>query len=140
MPVKGFLERLQWKLAVWMQGRYGIDGFSRMLVVFGLALTIASLLPYLGALSWIAFLVLAYALFRAFSKNHAKRMHENEAYERLSAKPKQAVSVVGKAWRNRKTTRYFKCKGCGTVLSVPRGKGKLRVTCPKCHMQTLRKS
>ena len=140
MPVKGFLERLQWKLAVWMRGRYGIDGFSRMLVVFGLALTIASLLPYLGALSWIAFLVLAYALFRAFSKNHAKRMRENEAYERLSAKPKQAVSVVGKAWRNRKTTRYFKCKGCGTVLSVPRGKGKLRVTCPKCHMQTLRKS
>ena len=140
MPVKGFLERLQWKLAVWMQGRYGIDGFLRMLVVFGLVLTIASLLPYLGALSWIAFLVLAYALFRAFSKNHAKRMRENEAYERLSAKPKQAVSVAGKAWRNRKTTRYFKCKGCGTVLSVPRGKGKLHVTCPKCHMQTLRKS
>lgn len=138
--MKGFLERLQWKMAVWMQGRYGADGFSRMLVIVGLALTVASLFPYLGVLSWAAFLVLAYALFRAFSKNHAKRARENAAYERLSAKPKQAVSVAGKAWRNRKTTRYFKCKGCGTVLSVPRGKGKLRVTCPKCHEQTVRKS
>ena len=34
----------------------------------------------------------------------------------------------------------FKCKKCGAVLSVPRGKGTLRVTCPQCYEQTVRKS
>ena len=43
-------------------------------------------------------------------------------------------------WTNRKTTRYFKCKGCGQVLSVPRGKGTLRVVCPKCKTETKQKS
>ena len=32
------------------------------------------------------------------------------------------------------------CMGCGAVLSVPKGKGKLRVTGPKCHWQTEKKS
>lgn len=138
--MKNFLERLQWKLAMWMQGRHGVDSFSNALIVAGLVLTFLSFLPYLGVLSWAALLVLVYALFRTCSKNDAKRARENEAYLRVSAKPRQALSVAGKAWRNRKTTRYFKCKGCGATLSVPRGKGKLRVTCPKCHAQVVKKS
>lgn len=138
--MKGFFERLQWKMAVWMQGRHGVDSFSNALIIAGLALTFLSMLPYLGVLSWVALLVLGYALFRTFSKNDAKRRRENEAYLRVSAGPRQALSLAGKAWRNRKTTRYFKCSGCGATLSVPRGKGKLRVTCPKCHTQVMKKS
>lgn len=140
MLVKGFFERLRWKMALWMQGRHGVDGLSNALIVLGLALTFLSFLPYMGILSWLALFVLAYALFRTFSKNNAKRARENEAYEKFARKPKCAFALAGKAWRNRKTTRYFKCKGCGAVLSVPRGKGTLRVTCPKCHEQTVRKS
>ena len=34
----------------------------------------------------------------------------------------------------------FKCKKCGAVLSVPRGKGTLRVVCPKCKTETTKKS
>ena len=35
--------------------------------------------------------------------------------------------------RRDKEHRYFKCPNCGQMLSVPKGKGKIRVTCPKCH-------
>ena len=35
-------------------------------------------------------------------------------------------------WRERKTTLFFRCKTCGAILSVPRGKGHIRVTCPRC--------
>ena len=97
-------------------------------------------IPGLDLLSWAALVCLVLALFRCFSRNEYKRASENEAYRRIVAKPKQAMSVAGKAWENRKTTRYFKCKKCGAVLSVPRGKGTLRVTCPRCHEQTVRKS
>lgn len=45
-----------------------------------------------------------------------------------------------KMWRERKTTRFLKCPNCGQMLSVPKGKGKIRVTCPKCHAKMETKS
>lgn len=138
--MRGFFERLQWKLTGWMQGRRGVDGLSNFLMGVGIILILLSIVPGLDILSWAAFLVLAVAVFRSFSKNIAARSRENEAYERFAEKPKKWFSVARKAWTNRKTTRYFKCKGCGTVLSVPRGKGTLRVVCPKCKTETMKKS
>ena len=41
--------------------------------------------------------------------------------------------MAKKMWKDRKTTAYLKCPNCGQMLSVPKGKGKIRVTCPKCH-------
>ena len=73
-------------------------------------------------------------------KNIAARSKENAAFEQAVQKPKRWIALQRKAWANRKTTRYFKCKGCGTVLSVPRGKGTLRVVCPKCKTETKQKS
>lgn len=138
--VKGFLERMQWKLAGMMQGRRGADGFSNFLMAVGIVLLLGSIIPGLGMLSWVALAVLAYSLFRSYSKNIAARDRENAAFERIAAGPKKHLSLMRKQWTNRKTTRYFTCKGCGQVLSVPRGKGTLRVVCPKCKAETKRKS
>ena len=49
--MKGFLERLQWKLSGMMQGRRGADTFSNFLVVAGIVLLFASLIPGLDLLS-----------------------------------------------------------------------------------------
>lgn len=68
------------------------------------------------------------------------RDRENAAFERAVEKPRKQLSLARKAWANRKTTRYFTCKGCGQVLSVPRGKGTLRVVCPKCKTESTMKS
>ena len=57
--MKGFLERLQWKLSGMMQGRRGADTFSNFLVVAGIVLLFASLIPGLDLLSWVALIVLA---------------------------------------------------------------------------------
>ena len=138
--MKGFLERMQWKLAGMMQGRRGTDGFSNFLMVVGIVLLLGSIVPGLDMLSWVALVVLAYSLFRSYSKNIAARERENAAFERIVARPKKQLSLARKKWANRKTTRYFTCKGCGQVLSVPRGKGTLRVVCPKCKTETKQKS
>ena len=45
----------------------------------------------------------------------------------------RAKRTAKKMWKGRKTTAYLKCPNCGQMLSVPKGKGKIRVTCPKCH-------
>ena len=123
-----------------MQGRRGADSFSSFLVVAGIVLLLASIVPGLDLLSWVAFAALAYSLFRCYSKNVAARERENATFERITEKPKRQLSLWRKMWTNRKTTRYFTCKGCGQVLSVPRGKGTLRVVCPKCKAETKQKS
>ena len=136
----GFLVGLMGMLWGMMQGRRGADTFSNFLVVAGIVLLFASLIPGLDLLSWVALIVLAYSLFRSYSKNIAARDRENATFERIVEKPRKQLSLMRKKWTNRKTTRYFKCKGCGQVLSVPRGKGTLRVVCPKCKTETKQKS
>ena len=74
----------------------------------------------------MALIVLAYSLFRSYSKNIAARDRENATFERIVEKPRKQLSLMRKKWTNRKTTRYFKCKGCGQVLSVPRARHAAR--------------
>lgn len=46
---------------------------------------------------------------------------------------KRQAKTARTMWKGRKTKAFLKCPTCGTMLSVPKGKGKLIVTCPKCH-------
>lgn len=138
--MQGFFERLQWKISVWMQGRYGMDGLSNVLAGMAIIMLLVSIIPGFDILSFPALVLMILSTVRSFSKNVSARRKELETYERMMAKPKRALSLAKKAWVNRKTTVYFKCKTCGQVLSVPRGKGTLRVVCPKCKTETKRKS
>lgn len=138
--MKDFLQRLQWRMAQAMQGRRGADGLANFSMLVGIILMFVSLIPHMGWLSWLALAAIIYACFRCYSKNIAARQRENDAYERIAAKPKKQLRLLVKKWQNRKTTLYFKCKGCGQPLSVPRGKGTLRVVCPKCKTETKIKS
>lgn len=53
---------------------------------------------------------------------------------------KRQKSLLKKMWKQHKTHAFLKCPQCGQVLSVPKGKGKLIVTCPKCHAKMETKS
>ncbi len=138
--MKQFFERLSYRMALWMRGRYGNDDFSNGLVALGVIALLLSLLPHCGWLSWVTFVAVLYSLWRTCSKNITKRRQENQTYLRLTAKPRRSYELTKKKWANRKTTKYFRCKGCGQELSVPRGKGTLRVVCPKCKKETEMKS
>ena len=52
----------------------------------------------------------------------------------------RAKRTAKKMWKERKTSAFLKCPNCGQILSVPKGKGKIRVTCPKCHTKMETKS
>lgn len=131
-----------WKLrlAQWMQGRYGIDELSQALMIFGCALVVINFFVGNGIVSTIALLCFVLAIFRIYSRNFAARARELEKYQELMQKPKAWWRLTNKRYENRKTTLYFKCKGCGAILNVPRGKGKLLVTCPKCGTKVEKRS
>lgn len=138
--MKQFFQRMTYKMAAWMQGRYGNDDFSNGLVALGIITMLLSIFPHCGWLSYIALITLVIAIWRTCSKNITKRSSENQTYLRVTAKPRRSYELAKKKWVNRKTTKYFRCKGCGQELSVPRGKGTLRVVCPKCKKETQMKS
>ncbi len=135
-----FFNRFPYRLAAWMEGRRGVDHLSNSLVIVAIACIVLDMLTGIEIIYAIGLVALVVALLRIFSRNIAARERENAAYERLMTKPRAFFSGGSAMWKNRKTTVYFRCCSCNTLLSVPRGKGTIRVTCPKCHTQQVRKS
>lgn len=83
---------------------------------------------------------LIYSYFRIFSKNTAKRYTENAKY--LSVKYKITGWFRRKKERiqQSKTHRFYRCPQCGITTRIPKGKGKIKITCPKCGNTFIRKS
>ena len=127
--IRNFFSRL-------MYGRYGGDQLNTfLLIVFWLfwlldafiGNNIASFI--LSTLSWIAIL---FALFRLFSRNYSRRSAENDRFLQIAG----PVIHTFKRKRNQmrdKDHRYFKCPTCAQTLRVPRGKGKISITCRNCN-------
>lgn len=130
----------KYRMAQWMVGRYGMDELMRAMMIVGCVFIVVNFFVHSGLLSTLSLVLMALALFRCYSRNHQARRKELDAYLRLMEKPKAWWRLTNKRYENRKTTLYFKCKGCGAMLNVPKGKGKLRVTCPKCGAVVEKKS
>ena len=138
--MKNFFSNLSYKIAMAMQGRRGMDNLNIALLVAAIICMLLQMLFGWQALAWVAFFVLIVCCFRCYSKNIAARERENAKWLKASAKPKRGWDMLNTMYENRKTTKYFRCKGCGHVLSIPRGKGTLRVVCPKCKTEARKKS
>ena len=123
-----------------MQGRYGMDEFSRFLTYTGLALMLLSLFQKLNFLSIPAFIIILYSTFRVYSKNTDKRLKERKWYLNVKAKIVNFFDLIKRKWRDRKTHSYFKCPNCKKILRVPKGKGTIRVTCPDCKQEIIKKT
>ncbi len=117
-----------------------MDTLARDVFIVGIVLVVIEFLFNNFIISLLAFVCLVYTLFRCFSRNVSARASENARFESWTHRPRAAASQAQKRWANRKTTKYFKCSQCKQSLSVPKGKGTIRVTCPKCHNQTTIKS
>lgn len=138
--MKNFLSNLPYKLAQFMYGRNGMDTLAQYALGAGIILTVIDFFAGSALVSALGLAALLYSIFRCYSKNIAQRALENARFEAWVRKPKAALGTAKNRWSNRKTTKYFTCKQCGQSLSVPKGKGTLRITCPKCHAQTTIKS
>lgn len=134
------LQRFAVKMQQFMVGRYGNDQFTLFLLVVSLIFTFLGNFRPIRFLYFIGLLIICYALFRSLSKNYEARRKELNWFLRWSEKPKAELKLLGNRFRDRNTHKYFKCKECKTVLRVPKGRGKIEITCPKCRAKTIRKS
>ena len=135
-----FLQKLTTKIQQFMVGRYGSDQFSLFLSIAGILLSFLGNFKYLGVLYFIGTLMIFCSLFRSLSKNYEARRKELNWYLLWSMKPKTQIKLLINQIRDRNTHRYFKCKSCKTVMRVPKGRGKIEITCPKCRAKLVKKT
>lgn len=144
----GFLQQIMAKFQQFMIGRYGNDQFTVFLSITGLILSVVSnflrwfrpLYVIGGIIYYLGALMIFYGIFRMLSKNYEARRKELNWYLRWSEKPKAQIKLLMNQIRDRKTHRYFRCKNCKTVMRVPKGRGKIEITCPKCRMKVVKKT
>ena len=132
--MKSFFQRLKYSLSRWMYGRYGNDELTWVLLITGTVLLFLGYIPRIGWIFYIlALTTIFFSTFRGFSRNIPKRRRELERYLRIKNKPKNAIQLHKNKRRDKKTHVYFKCPKCKAVLRVPKGKGDIIVTCPRCN-------
>ena len=148
-----------------MYGRHGVDSLSLALFVVYFVLYVPMSFarrlapPWLVTLVWfISMAILAWAVFRILSRNHTRRFAENQRFLQLTAGLRPWFSRVFRrlrTWwgdaaewyrgreqraRDKAIYRYFDCPNCKKTLRLPRGKGKIVITCPICKTEFTRKT
>lgn len=123
-----------------MAGRYGGDQLSMVLIIFSALLTLISGFTKLQLFALIAYIPLGISIFRMFSRNTAKRSMENYKFAMLMSPAYSWFKRHQNRFKDRKTHRYFTCPKCGQSLRVPKGKGKIVITCPKCKTEFAKKT
>ncbi|MDY6040779.1 MAG: hypothetical protein SPI81_02550 [Candidatus Faecousia sp.] len=124
------------KLSAWMRrfmaGRYGTDQLNMAILGAGLVLCIISMfirIPQLNLLmTTISYALVFWAVFRTFSRNTYKRYEENRKFRQFFDRLKD------------REHRYYTCPKCHQSVRVPRGKGKIAITCPRCRERFVRKT
>ena len=123
------------KLQRFMMGRYGMDAFSKFLMIVWLVLWGIDLFVNSGILSLLSIDLLVYMYYRMFSRNIQKRYQENVKYLNIKnmvlAKFRSEKSIM----KQRKTHHIYKCPTCKQKIRIPKGKGRICITCPKCKTE-----
>lgn len=122
-----------------MYGRYGNDQLNIFLIGLYLVLYLLFLLTRFFLLDLLCLALIFVTLFRMLSRNLSRRRDENARFMR-KAGPAIQWFRLQRTIRRDKEHRYFKCPNCGQHLRVPRGKGKITVTCRGCGASFQEKS
>ena len=130
--IRQFFQRLGYGLRNFMTGRYGTDKLNMIILTAGLVVCLLSaMVKTVGLnllLTAVSYGLMFWALFRTFSRNTYRRYQENRKFLQFFDRLKD------------REHRYFDCPKCRQVVRVPRGKGKIAITCPKCKERFVKKT
>ena len=104
------------KFIRFMNGRNGMDELARAESWVVMILLVVSIFTRSAILDILAIGLMIHMYFRVFSRNVKKRFAQRKQY------------------------KFFKCPMCKQEVRVPRGHGKICITCPKCREQFVRRS
>ena len=134
------MRKLFYKLRVWLSQCYGTDELNKFLNIILIILCVLSLIPYLYFFSILSLSLCIYIVYRTFSRNYYKRRQELDKFLAIKAKIRKKRNFKKLVRRERKEYLYFKCPHCKEYLRVPRGRGKIVVTCRVCRRKIDKKT
>lgn len=131
--MRRFAQWLRTKMQRFMMGRYGSDKLNLLLIGIGFVACIISMFfknhIYVRiSLAVVSYFFLFWSIFRCLSRKTYKRYQENRKFLMLIQR-----------FQDREH-RYFDCPRCKQQVRVPRKKGKIAITCPKCREKFIRKT
>lgn len=131
----GWLRQLGYKMRMGLQrfmyGRYGQhDKLNGLILWTGVILVLVSMFLPAGwatvVLPLVAYVLMGIAMWRMLSRNVYKRARENRRYLSFWERMKD------------REHRYYACPKCHQDVRVPKGAGKIAITCPKCREKFIR--
>ena len=130
---RNFTAKLSAGIHRFMEGRYGSDRLTTFILGAAVVLVLIYSLFFRGTVVQVILWLLSYALmfwaiFRMLSRNVYKRYQENRKFLQFFDRIKD------------RQHRYYDCPKCRQTVRVPRGKGKIAITCPRCREKFVRKS
>ncbi len=127
-----FSAKLSAMLRNFMVGRYGTDRLNMVILCVGLAASVLSAIIHAPAVNlalfFLSYGMMFWAIFRSLSRNTYKRYQENRKFMQIFGRLKD------------REHRYFDCPKCRQMVRVPRGKGRISITCPRCREKFVRKT
>ena len=115
-----------------MMGRYGHDRLNVALLIVGVILAVISMFArsklVVLVTTMLSYVMLILALYRCFSRSTYKRYNENRRFLLMLDRLKD------------RNNGYYACPKCRQTVRVPRGKGKIAITCPKCREKVIKKT
>ena len=127
--MRNFFTKLIGKMRTFLYGRNGFDDLAKHIFIASLVMFLIYGFWPQGIVKFvlciITYTLMGYSYFRIFSKNVYKRVQENKKYV-------GAINMTKTRWQQRKTHKFYRCPKCKTWLRVPKGKGKITITCVKC--------
>lgn len=137
------------RLNRFMAGRYGVDELSRFMLYLSLFLMLSEIV--LGFFSGnaviaiishvvnlVALIIIILNMLRMFSRNHTRQYKINQWF--LRTKGRITGLFKGNHSSVDKTKKVFKCPKCSQRVRVPRGRGRIEITCPKCKTRFIKKT
>ena len=120
------------KIRQFMYGRNGLDKLGIAMLIASVILNLLSSIRVIAFLRIISLILLALVIFRMLSRDLTRRGAENARYLQKTQQLRQRFSGFSSRVSQAKDYKFFNCPGCKNCLRVPRGKGKIHVTCPRC--------
>lgn len=134
--IRGWLSRTGASISAglrrFMAGRYGSDRLNMVILCAGLVASLLSVwirVVPVNLIFWaLSYGLMIWAIFRCLSRNTYKRYRENRWFLQMKDRLKD------------RQNRYFSCPKCRQTVRVPRGKGKIAITCPRCKEKFVKKT